>query len=119
MVDVLLILLVFFMVTSTWLDLDALPLAASDGLAAPGSPPESEAATLLVRILGDGAYVLRGRTLDARGLAAALAEAARPGGTVLVLPSGAAPMGSLVAAMEAAGSAGLGTVRVVRLEGAG
>ena len=118
LVDVLLILLVFFMVTSTWLDLDALPLAPPSGTAAPESAPEGEASTLLVRIRGDGAYVLRGRAHDAEGLAAALSEAARPGASVVVLPSGAAPMRSLVAAMEAAGTAGVATVRVVRLRGA-
>ena len=118
LVDVLLILLVFFMVTSTWLDLDALPLATPGEAAVPGLAPEGEASTLLVRIRGDGAYILRGRTHDAEGLAAALSEAARPGDSVVVLPSGAAPMRSLVAAMEAAGTAGVATVRVVRLGGA-
>ena len=117
LVDVLLILLVFFMVTSTWLDLDALRLAPPGGTAASEPAPEGEASTLLVRIREDGAYVLRGRTHDAEGLTAALSEAARPRGSVVVLPSGAAPMRSLVAAMEAAGTAGVATVRVVRLRG--
>ena len=118
LVDVLLILLVFFMVTSTWLDLDALPLAAPGGVAVPETAPAGGASTLLLRIREDGAYILRGRTHDAEGLARALAEAAYPRSALVVLPSGSAPMRSLVAAMEAAGAAGVVKVRVVQL-GAG
>ena len=121
LVDVLLILLVFFMVTSTYLDLDALPLAApgeagSGAAAGPGEP-----STLLLWISGDGRFVLRGRALEAAGLEAALRSWAqeRPGAPVVVLPSGAAPTGALVEAMEAAGRAGVGALRVLRIEDAG
>lgn len=123
LVDVMMILLVFFMVTSTYLDLDTLPLV-QDRAEAPDAPDPGPAAgpgaasVLMVRIAADGRPHLRGAALDQAGLAAALAAArrARPDLAVVVLPSAEADVQALVDVMEAAARAGAPALRVVRLE---
>lgn len=129
LIDVLLILLVFFMVTSSYLDLDMIPMAG-DGGAGPGAAPQAATPAaaagpdaqeapraVLVRIAADGSAMLRGAAMDVEALTAALAAAG--GGTggpqVLVLPSPAAPTQALVDVLGAAERAGAVSVQVVRL----
>ncbi len=114
LVDVMMILLVFFMVTSTYLDLDMMPMVQSEaeGIAAPAGP----APTLLIRITADGEARLRGQPLTAQSLAAALQAA--PNARVLILPSGGANVQGLVSTIETATQAGAENLRVVRLEAA-
>lgn len=121
MVDVLMIMLVFFMVTSTFLDLDMIPMAerAPDApapdvvqgaaAAAPGSP-------VMVRLGADGRSYLRGRALDADALTAALRAPDLRGAEVLVLPSGQADVQALVRVMDAITRAGPSAMRVLRVE---
>lgn len=115
MIDVLFILLVFFMVTSTYLDLDMIPAVAPDEAtaSAPAGPPGP---TRLIRIGADGVPALSGRALHGPALDAALVEAAADRAQVLVLPSGAAPLQALVSVMDAGARAGLPDMRVLRLE---
>ncbi len=115
MIDVLLILLVFFMVTSTYLDLDMIPAISPDAEAVTG-PATTPGTTLLVRVGADGVPAIRGRALSGPALAETLRAAAPERPRVLVLPSGAAPVQALVSVMEAATRAGLNDVRVLRLE---
>ena len=67
LVDVMMILLVFFMVTSTYLDLDMLPLVGGDRPAgARPAPATAERATgdgasLLVRLAADGGILVSGQ----------------------------------------------------------
>lgn len=112
LVDVMMILLVFFMVTSTYLDLDMMPMVQSEaeGVAAPSGP----APTLLIRITSDGEARLRGQPLSVSALARALQ--AQPNARVLILPSGGANVQGLVSAIETATRAGAENLRVVRLE---
>ena len=112
LVDVMMILLVFFMVTSTYLDLDMMPMvqSESEGAAAPSSP----APTLLIRITASGEARLRGQPLTAQTLSTALQ--AQPHARVLILPSGGANVQGLVSAIETATQAGAENLRVVRLE---
>ena len=122
MIDVMLILLVFFMVTSTYLDLDMIPAGARGDqptnapVAGPGDG--SGGGTLLIRIGADGIPVLRGQPLDGAALAEQLslrmAEAPLP--RVLLLPSPAARTPALVSVMETASAAGVTRLQVVRLE---
>ena len=115
MIDVMMILLVFFMVTSTYLDLDAIALSeGTDRFAVGGGGPEGS--TVLLRLGADGRTYLRGRPLDAEALGGALAErAARdPGVRVVLLASGAARTQDLVRAMETATLAGIRSLRLVR-----
>ena len=117
MVDVMMILLVFFMVTSTYLDLDQVPAVEQTpdtaAAPAPGSP-----AILMVRLGSDGIPVVRGRALDGPALVAEIARrlAEEPATEVVILPSGEALLQALVAAMDRAAAAGATRVRVIRLE---
>lgn len=117
MIDVMLILLVFFMVTSTYLNLDMIPaVKPSQGATAPSSP--SPAATVMIRLGADGVPVLRGSALDADSLRATLATAAAedPLTQVVILPSGAAPTQALITVMDVAAQSGITRLRVLRLE---
>lgn len=113
LVDVMMILLVFFMVTSTYLDLDMMPMVQSEpeGTA---SAPAGPAPTLLIRITANGEARLRGRPLTTSGLAEALQAA--PLARVLILPSGGSNVQGLVSAIQTATEAGAENLRVVRLE---
>ncbi len=137
LVDVLLILLVFFMVTSTYLDLDMLPVSAAPEAAAPevaaleaaapevaapdGAPPGSsrESGTLFVRIAADGAIVTAGQRLDLDGFAALVAGRLAAGDNLnlLVLPSARTGVQGLISVMDRATLAGVTRLRIVRLEG--
>ncbi len=120
LVDVMLILLVFFMVTSTYLDLDMIPVGrAGEASGVEAEAPSASAAldpagagTLLIRIDAAGRPVFRGRALDAAGLADVLEGRRR----ALILPSGAATAQDLVRVMEAVARAGVADARIVRLE---
>lgn len=118
LVDVMLILLVFFMVTSTYLDLDMIPVGpegeeaadAKAGVGASGAASE----TLLVRLDAAGRAVLRGQSFTASELEDRLA--AIPNARVLILPSGLAPLQALVGVMEATARAGVLEAQIVRVE---
>ncbi len=133
MIDVLFILLVFFMVTSTFLDLDMIPLigGARPGAQSPAqSSPESspapaaageraaETGSLLVRLGADGRTYVAGQAVDPAALTAmvSLRVAVRPATPIMVLPSGSATTQSLVSLIEALTRAGARHVRVVRFE---
>ncbi|WIY27812.1 ExbD/TolR family protein [Parasedimentitalea psychrophila] len=117
MVDVMLILLVFFMVTSTYLNLDMIPAVrpSEAGAAQASATPEG---TVMIRIGADGAMVVQGTPLDATALGLRLVQelAEEPLMQVLILPSGAAPTQALISVMDAAAMAGVQHLRVLRLE---
>ncbi|MBB95315.1 MAG: biopolymer transporter ExbD [Rhodobacteraceae bacterium] len=122
MIDVMLILLVFFMVTSTYLDLDMIP-AARRGDTPSDAPTATSgdgagAGTLLIRIGADGLPVLRGQRLDGPALADRLARqmADAPLTQVLLLPSPGARTQALISVMETATQAGVTRLRIIRLE---
>ncbi len=123
LIDVMFILLVFFMVTSTFLDLDMIPLI---GGARPAPQPSTESSkapaaetgSFLVRLGADGRTYVAGQAVDPVALTAmvALRVAARPSTPVMILPSGSATTQSLVSLMDALTRAGARDVRVVRFE---
>lgn len=118
LVDVMLILLVFFMVTSTYLDLDMIPMVERGEDVQNAAPSTGGAgATLLIRIGSDGQARFRGQPLSAAALAFALQDV--PNARVLILPSGFADVQNLVTVIELATAAGVTNLRVVRLEGGG
>lgn len=122
LVDVLLILLVFFMVTSSYLDLDMTPLAKGGDDAAPQIATSTEGgSSLLIRLGADGNIRLRGSEIAASALVDALRIeiAARPELRVMVMPSPAASTQALVTTLDAARRAGAADVQVVRLGGGG
>ena len=116
MIDVMLILLIFFMVTSTYLNLDMIPaVRQQEGGSAAGDVPGE---TVMIRLGSDGVPTVRGRPLPGDALDALLIErmASEPVLQVLVLPSGAAPTQALISVMDRATRAGVERLRVIRLE---
>ena len=129
MIDVLFILLIFFMVTSTFLDLDMIPLiggarpgpqSSAQSSPAPATAREraAEIGSFLVRLGADGRTYVAGQAVDPVALTAmvSLRVAARPSSPIMVLPSGSATTQSLVSLMDALTRAGARDVRVVRFE---
>ncbi len=121
MIDVLMILLVFFMVTSTYLDLGMLPVAERGEESAESAPPDDAASgqgPVMVRIGPDGTLRLRGQALQSEALETALRDliAGDLRTQVLVLPSGAAPAQALVGVMDAAARVGITRLQVIRLD---
>ena len=122
MIDVLLIMLVFFMVTSTYMHLDMIPMVErSDeetgaGQAGQGEPRSG--ASLLLSLGADGRILLSGRAQSAQALEAVLAARLdeNPDLSVLILPSGHASTQTLVSAMDAVTRAGVTRLRIVELE---
>lgn len=118
MIDVLLILLVFFMVTSTYLNLDMIPAVTRAGTPENSTTQAEPAPTLLIRLGADGNPAVQGRSLAPEDLDALLRVrlSAEPLTQVVVLPSGGAAMQALVSVMDIATRAGATRLRVIRLE---
>lgn len=121
MIDVMLILLVFFMVTSTYLNLDMIPaLSQSEQQSPPAQNAASgqSAATVLVRVGADDVAYVQGRPLQPEDLSALLAErlAANAATQVIILPTGSARLQALVSVMDTVTGTGVTNMRVVRLE---
>lgn len=124
LIDVLMILLFFFMITSTYLNLDMVPAlqksdeAPEDGTPPPETPQGLDApSTLLIRIGADGMASVRGQTLDPAALATLLQDrlAADPLTPVVLFPSGSAQLQALVTVMDIVTRAGAVRVKVIRL----
>ncbi|MGO4854401.1 ExbD/TolR family protein [Phaeovulum sp. W22_SRMD_FR3] len=122
MIDVMLILLVFFMVTSTYLNLDMIPSVSPAEAAAEAPAPgitatDGAAPPLLIRLGADGMPAVQGQSLTPDALRALLQTrlAAAPAQEVLILPSGAADMQALVSLLDMASTAGVRNLKVVRL----
>lgn len=122
MIDVMMILLFFFMVTSSYLNLDMVPALqkSDDAPDAPAPSPTSKpgaAATLLIRIAADGAASLRGQPLTQDTLAALLKDrlATDPLTPVVLFPSGGAQLQALITVMDTVTRAGALRVKVIRL----
>ena len=118
MVDVMLILLVFFMVTSTYLNLDTIAISNGPDTAASGPATTGNESPLLVRLAADGVPYIRGSAQTPEGLATLIQEKLNenPLAFVIVLPSGAASTQDLVSVMETATLAGASRLRLVRLD---
>ncbi len=114
MVDVLLIMLVFFMVTSTYLDLDMIPVAksVSDGTTA---QPPAALTPVMIRLAADGRPFLQGQPHGYDTLSGKLA-AMPPETPVLILPSLHADTQSLVTLMDVATTAGISTLSIVQVD---
>ena len=108
LVDVVFILLVFFMLASTLEGRRGLAVSAATG---PGSGGEG---AWLVRVHNDGRLDLAGRPVALAELDAALAArlAGDPDRSVLVQADAAVPLARLVAVMDAAAAAGAGSIAV-------
>ncbi|WP_282607848.1 biopolymer transporter ExbD [Pelagibius sp. Alg239-R121] len=125
LIDVMFILLVFFMVTSTFLDLDMIPLVGSsrptaDQRDAPAAKSTSMTGvgSFMVRLSADGRAYVSGRPVDPTTLQTMVSTRAAAGSSkpVLVLSSGFATTQALVSLMDLLAQAGAQDVRVVRIE---
>ncbi|QIE43490.1 ExbD/TolR family protein [Meridianimarinicoccus aquatilis] len=119
MVDVLMIMLVFFMVTSTYLDLDMIPVAETGEDTSPQTATDAEATRpIMLRIGADGRSYLGGRAVSVAGLSEQLSDIVRhnPAVEVLVLPSGQADVQALVSVMDSITQSGVTRMRIIRLE---
>jgi len=119
LIDVMMILLVFFMVTSTYLNLDMIPaVRQQDDTAAASASAQDAPGTLMIRLGSDGIPVLRGAPLMGDDLGAVLRRriADDPLLQVIVLPSGGATTQALITVMDQAARAGAMRLRVIRLE---
>jgi biopolymer transport protein ExbD len=116
MIDVMLILLVFFMVTSTYLNLDMIPAVQQQDGAAAG--PATAGETVMIRLGAGGDPVVSGQPVAMADLGAVLRArlADDPDLRVLILPSGAARTQALISTMDAATAAGVQRLQVIRLE---
>ena len=119
MIDVMLILLVFFMVTSTYLNLDMIAMVeTSDDAPTVAAPAPSDSPPLIIRLGADGTPVVRGQSLSEQGLTRLISDrlADDPLLSVVLLPSGNASTQSLVTVMDTATRAGATRLRLIRLE---
>ena len=122
LVDVMLILLIFFMVTSTYLNLDMIPVVDraedSAGSVTTAGNGGVSSSTLLLRLGPDGQVYYRGQIQSGDSISAIISNrlADQPETAVVVLPSGGASMQALVNLMETAARSGAGNLRVMRLE---
>lgn len=119
MIDVMLILLVFFMVTSTYLNLDMIPaVRQQDQASAPESSAGGPAPVVMIRLGADGIPAIRGQALSPAALSALLRNRITedPLTQVVVLPSGGASTQALISVMDTATGAGAVRLRVIRLE---
>ena len=122
MIDVMMILLFFFMVTSTYLNLDMVPaLQKADEAPAPTtSAATTPSTTLMIRIAADGQYTVGGQTYGALALTALLKDrlATDPLTPVVLFPSGAAHLQDLIRLMDVVTSSGAVRVKVIRIAAA-
>ena len=120
MIDVLMIMLIFFMVTSTYLNLDMIPMAERGERDTGNAEPANSGVSnkVPIRLGSDGRLYVRGREMDGAGLfeLARLRLQENALTEFLILPSGHAGMQSLVTVMDTIVRAGGSRVRVVRLE---
>jgi biopolymer transport protein ExbD len=118
MIDVMLILLVFFMVTSTYLNLDMIPAVRQQDQAQAPGPQTQGAGTIMIRLGADGMPVIRGQAMAGPDLELFLRQrlADEPLTQVVVLPSGAAKTQGLITVMDVATRAGVVRLRVIRLQ---
>ncbi|MCD9149665.1 ExbD/TolR family protein [Pseudophaeobacter flagellatus] len=116
MIDVMLILLVFFMVTSSYLNLDMIPALrpVDEAVSSDGSAQRR----LMIRLDATGTPHLRTQALSSETLDHLLRHslALDPKTQLMILPSGAAPTQALISLMDLAASTGVKNMRVLQLE---
>ncbi len=119
MIDVLLIMLVFFMVTSTYLNLDMIPMVErSEDAPAGAQTNRAGRSTVLLSLGADGRIALSGKThsLDELAISLKARQESNPDLQVLILPSNHAKTQTLVSAMDAVTNSGITRLRIVELE---
>lgn len=118
LIDVVFILLIFFMLASSFLDWRSISLGTPAQATAASSSMEG---ALLIRVLGDGGLDMSGERLDEAGLQARLAAAVgrKPDQRVLVQPAAGVRMQRAVAILDLVTAAGIRDVSLIRDSRAG
>lgn len=119
MIDVLLIMLVFFMVTSTYLNLGMIPVVkSSDATVSPENFDAPAAGSpLLVRLNFDGQTSLGGQNTTSSNLVSVVKTriSQSPETTVLIWPSPRATTQSLVTLLDTLTISGVTQLRILQL----
>ena len=110
LIDVLLILLVFFMVTSTFLDLDMIPMSTTEK--GGGAANVESGATVLMRLVPDGDLVVAGQRIPAPDMPGYFEGLGNV--RLVLLPAPQAELQALVTVLNHATDAGLSDVQIVR-----
>ena len=107
MLDVVFIMLIFFIVTASFIKEVGLDLNKPEGGDAPKTVTENE--NILIQITNDGLIFIDRRNVDIRAVRANIERlhAERPNGQVIVAPSEASENGILVEVMDQARLAGV------------
>lgn len=119
MIDVMLILLIFFMVTSTYLNLDMIPFVEQGENPPPlGSAAVGDSGMLMVRISADGQAHVGGEALEPQRLMKRTATLlqSNPLLSVIIFPSTRSSTQNLVTTMDVLTRAGATRVRLVQIE---
>jgi len=106
MLDVVFIMLIFFIVTASFIKEVGLDLNKPEGGEAPKTVTENE--NILIQITNDGLIFIDRRNVDVRAIRANIERlrAERPNGQVVVAPGAASQDGLLVEVMDQARLAG-------------
>lgn len=108
LIDVVLLLLIFFMVSTTFMRREALTVtlpSASAGRAAPAEAVE-------VQVSADGRYLVDGQALSLAALQRTLAQRAEPGRPLRLAADRDARHHAVVRALDAAAAVGIADVRL-------
>jgi len=121
MIDVMLIMLIFFMVTSTYLNLDMIPVFQRSDETSAASSNQTENAnndTMLVRLSADGTAYYLGRSINNDELTQLIKNQVNkfPSTNILLFPSNHTQTQSLVTLMDTITKAGGTKLRIIRLE---
>ena len=111
LIDVVFLLLIFFMASTTFLRESQLAIELPQAARAPAS----SAADVEVRVDADGRYAINGRLLpdsELKTLLDALAAQAKVGQAVVVAADARTPHQAVVRVLDAAGRSGLTNVRI-------
>ena len=118
MIDVLLIMLVFFMVTSTYLNLDMIPIArAADDNVEIVATQTAQSTPMMIRLGPDGTPYIHGQIAPPDILSRQVQDhlANDPATSILILPSPRADTQSLVTLMHNLTRVGVTNLRILQL----
>lgn len=117
LIDVVFLLLIFFMLTSSFLDIRTLSVSAP----ALGTTTTSKGATLRVGIAADGRLDLDGRPLSLAEITARIRArvARRPEQRVQLVPADTVPLQRIIAIIDRLAAAGARTLSLGRRAGTG
>lgn len=119
LIDVVFILLLFFVVTTTFTRETQLKVDLPEAVS--GNPPQAEERTLEILIGADSSFALNGRQLarhDLNSLMAALQQESQGDASLplVISADGKAPHQAVIIAMDAAGKLGFSRLRITTVE---